>query len=513
MRKLVHCLGIVGILLAGIALAEEKQPGFEITPESVVCVAIFVAEGCDSCAVVEQELIPQLKQEFGDALEVRYYSIENPNNYDLLLYLEQQFSYLESPIPVAFVGKEVLRGKREITQNLGRLIEEYLAKGGCDFLAALRKAFRKTERMPVKDAQEQYKDVYVAYFYAPGCRKCDRVNYMLNRFQHNYPNLRIKKFNSDLTENAKLNEALCVLFNVPEQKRLIVPSIFVGGVHLAKEELTDRNFRKLIEELEGRGTICPWAEAEGALPKAERDIIQRFKMLGPSTVIIAGLIDGINPCAFATLIFFLSYLTLVGCKGKALVFTAVAFTIAVFIVYFLIGIGMFRFIHSLRIFSSLSRIIYLLAAVLAFTLAALSLYDFWMAKKGDYSKVKLQLPGFLKGKIHETIREKTRSNRIVPAAFATGVVVSFLEFGCTGQVYLPTICFVVGVPELKASAIRYLALYNLMFIVPLVAIFLLAYFGTTSERIAVVMKEHFAAIKIATALFFCGLGVLLVSVL
>ena len=477
----------------------------QTTPGSVVCVSIFVAENCDSCAAVEQELIPQLKQRFGDALKVRCYSIEDPKNYDLLLYLEQQFSYLEGSIPVAFVGKEVLRGRKEITENLGRLVEKYLTKGGCDFPVAIGTTG--------KEKQEQHKDVYIAYFYGPGCRRCDRVNYMLNRLQHSYPNLRIRRFNCELKENMKLNEALCELFHVPEQERLIVPSIFVGDVHLAKEELTDGNIRELIEKYKDKGTMCPWAPTNTVLAKAERGIIQRFRMLGPFAVITAGLIDGINPCAFATLIFFLSYLTLVGRKGKDLVFAALGFTTAVFIVYFLIGLGMFRFIHSLRIFSLLSRVIYLIAAVLAFVLGTLSLYDFRMAKKGDYSKVKLQLPSFLKNRIHQTIREKSRSSKITLAAFATGAVVSFLELECTGQVYLPTICFVVGVSELKTNAIFYLALYNLMFILPLLAIFLLAYFGTTSERIALVMKKRFAAIKIITALFFFSLGFFLVALL
>jgi hypothetical protein len=47
------------------------------------------------------------------------------------------------------------------------------------------------------------------------------------------------------------------------------------------------------------------------------------------------------------------------------------------------------------------------------------------------------------------------------------LIVSVLELACTGQVYLPTISFVVGIPEMRASAIAYLVMYNLVFILPL----------------------------------------------
>jgi cytochrome c biogenesis protein CcdA len=56
--------------------------------------------------------------------------------------------------------------------------------------------------------------------------------------------------------------------------------------------------------------------------------------------------------------------------------------------------------------------------------------------------------------------------------FITGVVISIIELACTGQVYLPTILFVLGVPELRLQAGVYLVLYNLMFVLPLVVVFL-----------------------------------------
>jgi hypothetical protein len=88
------------------------------------------------------------------------------------------------------------------------------------------------------------------------------------------------------------------------------------------------------------------------------------------------------------------------------------------------------------------------------------------------------------------------------AAVATGFVVSILELACTGQVYLPTILFVSKAHEFRATAIGYLAIYNTMFIIPLLAVFLLVYLGTGSERLSIMFQRHISWVKLATSLVF-----------
>ena len=104
-----------------------------------------------------------------------------------------------------------------------------------------------------------------------------------------------------------------------------------------------------------------------------------------------------------------------------------------------------------------------------------------------------------------------RVRRFVLAAFASGMVVSLLELGCTGQVYLPTICFVVGVPAMRAHALLYLILYNLMFVFPLILVFVLAYFGISSQRLAKWTERHTALVKLLLSLLFFVLAGLLIS--
>jgi cytochrome c biogenesis protein CcdA len=95
------------------------------------------------------------------------------------------------------------------------------------------------------------------------------------------------------------------------------------------------------------------------------------------------------------------------------------------------------------------------------------------------------------------------------SALTVGFLVSVLEAVCTGQVYLPTITFVLKATPLKLHALGYLALYNIMFIVPLFVIFLFALLGATSEDFSRFMKRHLAAIKLLMAVLFFALGIFL----
>ena len=484
--------------------------------DASVCITLFVSEDCDDCAFLKEKLLPQLSKKYENALKVKSYSIDDVSNYDLLVALEEQFSDMGNDIPVVFIGGDVLGGAEEVAENLEGLVQGYLSQGGCDFppvVAAKAERATTASNKVVYLAVRRSRPLFLAYFEKAGCKECDRVSYILKSLEGRYPNLKVRKFNSEGKENIELFEAMCNLYGVPKNERLVAPSIFLGTQHLLKKEITDKKLRDLIEGYATEGTGCPWEDAAEMRSEAKESIIERFKSLGPFAIIAAGFIDGINPCAFATIIFFMSYLALVGRKGRELIYVGIAFTTAVFLTYFLVGLGVFHFIQSLSVFSLFSRILYMLIAALAFVLGVLSLYDFIKARRGEIKEIVLQLPKFLKQRIHKTIREKTRTERFVLAAFVAGSVVSLLELACTGQVYLPTLCFVVSVPELRRNAIFYLALYNVMFILPLAAIFGLTYFGTTSASLANVMQKHVALIKLLTSILFFGLCVFLVSTL
>jgi hypothetical protein len=146
-------------------------------------------------------------------------------------------------------------------------------------------------------------------------------------------------------------------------------------------------------------------------------------------------------------------------------------------------------------------------------LAVFSLIDYLKARRGQIEDMALVMPEVLRRRVHGVIRHASTARAFVLVALPTGAAISFLELACTGQVYLPTIIFVMSVPQLQARAVLFLLLYNLMFILPLVVVFGLTYWGTTSLQLGLFLRRHVAKVKLGTALLFAALAAWLIVAL
>jgi cytochrome c biogenesis protein CcdA/glutaredoxin len=483
------------------------------TEDAVVHVLFFSDRLCEECVAVEKEVIAPLRETYGSQLMIERRDVEgSTENYNLLRSLERRYGVTHAEMPVIFVGKYVLTGEQEARENLSQLVEMYLDMGGVTLPEATSTAVPEATPTPEATAPP----IHLAYFYQPGCRECDRVQLDLNYVQQTYPQLEVHDF--DVQERAALCEWMGERAGVPERKRLTAPAVFVGDEALMGEDLHARTLEALIARHADTGAEATWEHAEGGSPSASPGagatsrIIERFRSFSLVTVLAAGLVDGLNPCAFATLVFFISYLTFMGREGREVLLAGGAFAAAVFLTYLGVGFGVLKFLVSLPFLDAVSRWIYGFTAVLCLALAAGSLYDWWQARRGKAKDMRLAMPTRLRRRVNQAIRERAGAKAFVPVTFVTGVVVSVIELACTGQVYLPTILFVLGVPEMQAQAGFYLVLYNLMFILPLVVVFVLAYFGTTSRQLGLLIHRHTAKVKLATAgLFFLLAGWMVVT--
>jgi thiol-disulfide isomerase/thioredoxin len=490
--------GLLSVLLSGGISAPLQS-------QSSIQIYFFYAEDCQSCQGILHSYLPTLKTMF-PSIEIRTFDVGNPAYYEALGNLEEKFKKKGEDLPVVFIGDHLLSGETEIMEQLNPLLLEYQAKGGA--------SLPPIQTPSLTQPSEKTFQVDLAYFYLKGCAKCDRANSLLKYLVTKYPRLKVKEIDLNTPDGKRLNETLSNRLHLPPEKHLIAPSIFIGNDYLPPEEVTQSKIEGLIQKYEKAETKPSLKVEKAEVKKAEESIVERFKSLGILTIISAGLIDGINPCAFATLIFFISYLTLVGRKRKEILWVGLGFSGAIFTTYLLIGLGILSFVQHLSFLPIFSRAVYLLTIALALFLGMLSFYDYIQLKRGRPSEMKLQLPDFLKKRIHQTIRKGSQSARYFLAAIVAGFIVSLLEFTCTGQVYLPTILFVTNIPSLRTSAFSYLVLYNLVFIVPLLTIFGIVYWGITSEQLAFFLQKRASTIKLLTSvLFFVLAGVLIATIL
>ncbi|MDD3656417.1 MAG: hypothetical protein PHI72_06565 [Atribacterota bacterium] len=352
--------------------------------------------------------------------------------------------------------------------------------------------------------------IYIADFFEPGCHDCERAARLLEQIAFQYPQVEIRKFDISTTKGIALAEQLGEIYGVPEYDRLLVPLIYIGDSFLLREQINYDNIVNQIEQIKVEEPP-PWEKTEEDPTSVQQRLIERFQSFGIGAIAVSGLIDGINPCAFATIIFFISYLALIKRTGKELLLVGSMFTLAIFLTYFLIGAGALRVVTTLSFLPLARQIFIFVTAGIGIILGTLSLLDYLKYKRtGQTGDATLQLPPRIKQMIHSTIRKNVKTHNFVIMAAITGFMVSILELACTGQIYLPTLIFISNVPELRANALIYLLIYNFMFVVPLILVFLFTYWGTSSQKWAELNKRHFGTIKIIMTVLFFGLAILLI---
>ncbi len=356
----------------------------------------------------------------------------------------------------------------------------------------------------------------LSVFYSPSCHRCMETKATLMPGIEKEFKGRIQIEYRDITdiENYKLLLGLKEKYGSKIEN--VLPVFYFHGHFLNGSGQTKEALMFLISE-----SLSKEREGKPGLPSI--DLLAYFKTFKTIGIITAGLGDGINPCAFTVIVFFVSYLALQGYRKKELIGIGLSFILAVFVTYLLIGIGLFNIIYRLEKFLLVARLFNISIGIFSIILGALTVYDIFKFKKtGGTEGMILQLPLAVKNQIHSIIGlhyrkpkeegeliAKPHTFRLIISAMVTGFLVSFLELVCTGQLYLPTINFVLKTTPFKLQALAYLLLYNLMFITPLVIIFLFALLGVTSEQFSKILKKHLSAIKILMAILFLGLGVFL----
>lgn len=353
-------------------------------------------------------------------------------------------------------------------------------------------------------------------FHSRSCHRCIEVkNELMPRIERIFKDaIKVEYLDIADIENYRL------LLSLREKYRanfnIVLPVFYSSGHFLNGDEAVKTKIERFIKE-----------SVSGALTEKQSlapvDLVARFKTIKFFVVMGIGLIDGINPCAFTVIVFFISFLALQGYRKKELSIIGLAFIFAVFITYILIGLGLFGFLYRLQAFWLIAKIINFSIGAFSIILGIFALYDFFRFKKtGQTEGLLLQLPQPIKNQIHSIIGlhyrdTKTRQAgplkrnivRLLLSALITGFLVSILEAVCTGQTYLPTIVFILKTSH-QLKALAYLLLYNFMFVVPLLIIFLFALSGVTSEQFSKFLKERLLVIKLLMAVVFLGLGIFLI---
>jgi cytochrome c biogenesis protein CcdA len=221
-----------------------------------------------------------------------------------------------------------------------------------------------------------------------------------------------------------------------------------------------------------------------------------------NAIAVAALADSVNPCAILVLIILLSSIVVYnkGGKKKAIAITF-SFISAVYITYFLIGLGITHFLA----FAALGKPILYAVGGISIFVGLVNLKDAVLPKmKCGFS---LEIPQTWRTRLMEVIRKATS-----PAgAFASGILVTMFELPCTGGPYLFGTTLIASAATIS-ERVGLLLFYNAIFVLPLVLIAFVIIAGVLSVEKAEQLRDASAKYMhavIGILMFGLGLWVLL----
>jgi cytochrome c biogenesis protein CcdA len=182
------------------------------------------------------------------------------------------------------------------------------------------------------------------------------------------------------------------------------------------------------------------------------------------------LADSVNPCALAVLAMVLMTILIQNPeKRKRVLLTGLAFCVSVYIGYLFYGVVIIQFFRTFaeRLREN-SGLFYNGLGILAMVLGGLNIKDFFFYRKGNFAT---EMPIWMRPKVKRIIDRITS-----PAgAFIIGILVTIFLLPCTIGPYIVASGLLSNLGI--SGALPWLLYYNLLFILPMIAITIIIYLG------------------------------------
>lgn len=486
-------------------------------------IALFGSENCDECSDIKKFWHEQPSPAENPVLI--FINIDNSANYLFLQTLEERLAISKPGMsfPIILLGRTFLSGKDAFLARLAELddlLADSLVIPECAPLAAAAAAAAgsvcewdasgQSETSAGTAIVSDTDQGQLLYFFAKGCAKCSRQLLELQILVRSMPDLRLICYDVGTEAGQIMLARAKKHFALPDSTASLTPMVVWNAGYVTARLATAKEIR---DQLQPTAEMPFWTSP---ITKAEK---QQFKQqqnmfLGNTTVALiagAGIVDGLNPCAFATSIFLIGYLLYLKRRPRQIALIGGSFCLGVFGTYLLFGLGLSVVIDFLGNIPKLKIGLYISFSLVGLLLAVLHFRDAVNFRSSGRAKdMEMGLSAGTHRRIHERIKQLLQVNSwlVLPAAVILGTVVSSLELACTGQVYLPVLA-AINSTGLNFQAVRLLVLYNVFFILPLLAVTLLAAGGVGAKPLASWAKKHVFATKICMGCLFVVLACVL----
>ena len=324
-----------------------------------------------------------------------------------------------------------------------------------------------------KSQDQANKKVIIYFFRGSGCPHCEHEKIFLDTLSNKYPRLVVESF--EVWNNQSNRSFFQSMTKSAGMKSTSVPVTFIDKeVFIGFSENTARDIESRIRYCIENPCIDPVERLDKPfeqevqktvdLPFVGKVDSSKFSL--PVLTIILGGLDSFNPCAFFVLFFLLSLMIHAKSRKRMLLIggTFVFFSGFIYFIFMAAWLNIFMIAGQIIVITSI-------AGVVALAVAGINIKDFFFFKKG----VSLSIPEKAKPRLFERMRNLLKStslSSIMAGTVVLAVAANTYELLCTAG-FPMVFTRILTLNDLTTlQYYLYLALYNFIYVIPLVLIVL-----------------------------------------
>jgi cytochrome c biogenesis protein CcdA len=228
----------------------------------------------------------------------------------------------------------------------------------------------------------------------------------------------------------------------------------------------------------------------------EMDInLQEISLYAISAVLGAGLVAGFNPCLLGILVFLAASVLSSSGRRRELVMMVVFFSLGIFTMYFLFGLGMQRLLLEEAVAAAFRYVLTIFLVVIGLV----HVLDAARLNSGNESLFRTDwaLKYFQAGV----------SSKRLSSYFLIGALFSLVKAPCVGAIYLAILDLLSARSYLEGTV--YLLFFNLGVILPIIVLGGFIAFGLSPEQVDIFRKDHRVGMRLITGLSLLALAPLI----
>lgn len=366
------------------------------------------------------------------------------------------------------------------------------------------------------EAQEQ-PVIEILFLHNNPCESCDEGGVFRSLLkktvsEETMAHISVSDYCVYLGEGRELASRLAAANGIKESE-LSYPTAIIGDQVLTGYDQMEKSLLNVIQEVEASGDVTPFLLEREIVVEEEGEILPREEEEAPFLFFLktvgVGFLNGFNICSLSIVLMFFSML---GMMKKGWLCCGLAFIAGKWTAYTFLGFAASHAFSAIPStwFGTFHTAVKYVLIVVCFLLATGNFLDAYYARKGEYGKIRMQLPRCVRSSHERLIKRLTSGvGRFLPLCiFAGSMLIACGDFFCTGQIYLISILQWMETSPTGGVPTAAFILYSAALCLPSLLILVLIRGGKSAYTLASSQLRHMPVVKIAFGMMLLIFGVL-----